>query len=117
MEASSNTNASQGGTAQTMLDAIILTKDISESGINVFKTDRFTVQQFSYRCGRSRTSSGIPYGPTTPSYLDFTVRVTAKEQGKVFFERAGLNKPFRYSLLFNAAFDTKGRCMICQKMV
>ena len=89
----------------TMLSAIILTKDISDDSITVYQSDKLTLQHFSYQCSRKRTASGIPYGPTVPSYLDFTVRVTEKEQGKAFYERAGLGQPFRYSFLFDAVFE------------
>lgn len=89
------------------LKALILTKDISEQGIVVRQPDCLTLQHFNYQCSRRRTDDGIPYGPTVPSYIDFTVRVTDKAQGKAFFERVGLNKSFRYSFLFNASFASK----------
>lgn len=88
------------------LNALILSKDISE-GIVVGRDDGITVQDFSYKCSRRRTDAGIPYGPTVPSYLDFTIRVAAAESEKVFFERSGLNKSFRYTFLFNAKFNGK----------
>lgn len=91
----------------TLYKALILTKDITENKIVVKQADGLTLQHFSYQCGRKRTASGVPYGPTVPSYLDFTIRVSAKGQGKVYFERAGLNMPFRYTFLFNATFDSK----------
>ena len=100
--ASSNTQEA------TLFKALILTKDITEDKVVVKQADCLTLQHFSYQCGRKRTSSGIPYGPTTPSFLDFTIRVTAKGQGKVYFERAGLNMPFKYTFLFDAKFDTTG---------
>ena len=99
-------SAQVGNTQPTLLKALILTKDITESKVVVKQADCLTLQHFSYQCGRKRTASGIPYGPTVPSYLNFTIRITDKEQEKGFLERAGLNEPFRYSFLFNATFDT-----------
>lgn len=89
------------------LNALLVTDDISEQGVNVWKDNCFTVQHFGYQCSRKRTETGHPYGPTVPSYLDFTVKVEDKADGKVFYERMKSYKPFPYSFLFNANFDTR----------
>lgn len=87
------------------LKAMLVTEDITESGVNVRQENCFTVQHFSYECSRRRNSAGEPYGPTVPSFLTFTVKVASDNNGKVFFDRIIGSETFRYSFLFNASFN------------
>ena len=96
------------------LKALLVTEDITEQGINVLQDNGFTVQHFRYECRRNRNAAGHPYGPTLPAYLDFTVRVSSGEAGKVFFERLRANETFPYSFLFNANFNGMRRLSECQ---
>ena len=87
------------------LKALLVVDDITEQGVSVMQENCFTVQHFSYACSRRRNQAGVPYGPTVPSYLDFTVKVTSDNNGKVFMDRMRQNKTFPYSFLFNARFN------------
>ena len=87
------------------IKALLITEDISEQGVSVWQSNCYTVQQFAYECCRKRNASGTPYGPTTPSYLDFSVRIASLDCGKVFFERMNASRSFPYSFLFNASFN------------
>lgn len=94
------------GTILNQLKALLVLEDITEQGLDVRQNNSFTVQHFSYTCCRRRNDSGIPYGPTLPAYLDFTVKVVSGNNGKAFFERMQTNETFPYSFLFNANFTT-----------
>lgn len=102
------------GTISNQLKALLVTENIAEQGINVWQQNSFTVQHFSYECQRRRNDSGVPYGPTLPAYLDFTVRVSSDNNGKVFFERMRINETFPYSFLFNASFNDMRRLSECE---
>ena len=92
------------------LKALLVTEDIMEQSASSFTHgDCLTVQHFSYQCLRKRDSSGVPYGPTAPSYLDFTVKISSGESAKVFFRRMQQYEAFSYSFLFNASFNDKRR--------
>lgn len=91
------------------LKAVLVMEDISEQGVSVWHGNCFTVQHFSYECSRGRDHGGIPYGATLPFFLDFTVRVSSGNNGKLFFKRMGLDETFPYSFLFNAVFGANGR--------
>lgn len=94
------------GTILNQVKMLLVLEAITEQGIDVRQNNSFTVQHFSYTCCRRRNDSGIPYGPTLPAYLDFTVKVVSGNNGKVFFERMQTNETFPYSFLFNASFTT-----------
>ena len=102
------------GTISNQLKALLVVENIAEQGINVWQNNSFTVQHFSYECRRRRNDSGKPYGQTLPAYLDFTVRVSSGESGKVFFDRMRTNETFPYSFLFNASFNSMRRLSECE---
>lgn len=91
------------------LKAMLVMEDVSEQGVSVWQGNCFTVQHFAYECCRDRNVGGIPYGATLPFFLDFTVRVSSGNNGKLFFKRMGLDETFPYSFLFNAVFGENGR--------
>lgn len=93
------------GTILNQVKMLLVLEDIAEQGLDVRQNNSFTVQHFSYTCCRRRNDSGIPYGPTLPAYLDFTVKVVSDNNGKVFLERMQTNETFPYSFLFNASFN------------
>ena len=96
------------------LKALLVMNDITEEGVSVWQNNCFTVQHFSYNCNRQRNDLGIPYGPTLPSYLDFTVRIADNDSAKLFFERMGISSTFPYSFLFNANFSGQRRLSDCE---
>ena len=96
------------------LKALLVLDDITDEGVSVWQNNCFTVQHFSYQCNRQRNEAGVPYGPTLPSYLDFTVRVSENDSAKLLFERIGISKTFPYSFLFNASFSTQRRLSDCE---
>lgn len=102
------------GLVQKHLKAMLVAENIAEKGVNVMQSNCFTVQHFSYVCRRSRNDSGLPYGPTNTSYMDFTVRVASEDSGKMFFEHMKANETFSYSFLFNASFNGLRRLSECQ---
>lgn len=88
--------------------------DISEQDVNVSQNNGYTVQHFSYELSRDRDSKGVPFGETSPSFLDFTVRIATKDSAKVFFERMSITETFPYSFLFNASFNGVRRLSDCE---
>lgn len=93
------------GTILNQVKMLLVLEDITEQGLDVRQNNSFAVQHFNYTCCRRRNDSGIPYGPTLPAYLDFTVKVVSGNNGKVFFERMQTNETFPFSFLFNASFN------------
>ena len=102
------------GTISNQLKALLVVDDITEQGVTVWQYNGFTVQHFRYECCRRRNESGLPYGPTLPAYLDFTVRIASEDSGKVFYERMRTNETFPYSFLFNASFNTRRQLSECE---
>ena len=96
------------------LKALLVLEDITEGGVSVWQNNCFTVQHFSYACERKRNAAGIPFGPTQPSYLYFTVRISSDESAKEFLERLASRDPYPYSFLFNASFSDKRRLAQCE---
>lgn len=96
------------------LKAMLVMDDITEQGVSIVQNGSFTVQHFSYGCTRKRDQAGVPVGPTLPSYLDFSVRVTAGDSAKLFFERMYSQEAFPFSFLFNANFNENRRLTDCQ---
>ena len=88
-------------------------EDISEQDVNVSQNNGYTVQHFSYGFSRDSTSQGVPYGETSPSFLDFTVRIASGDSARVFFERMCIPDTFPYSFLFNASFNSVRRLSDC----
>ena len=91
------------------LKAVLYPDNIREVGENVEKRLCQTIQHFSYKCQRSRNDAGIPYGSTTPTELQFTVKLETPDDSKVFYQRIQQNELFDYTFLFNATFDHRDR--------
>ena len=96
------------------LKAMLVVEDIMEQGVSVWQGNCFTVQHFSYTCSRRRNDAGVPYGPTVPSFLDFTVKVASDNNGRVFVDRMRKDETFPYSFLFNASFNEKQHFSECE---
>ncbi len=95
------------------LKALLVTADMTEQGVNIWQTNCFTVQHFSYFCNRARNLDGKPYGPTVPAYLDFTVRISAGDSCRIFYERLLVRTAFPFSFLFNASFNEMRKLSAC----
>ena len=91
------------------LKAILVLEDITEEGVSVPQSNCFTVQHFHYRVERPRDADGVPFGTDQPAYLEFTVRISADDSGKTFFERMVSPENHPYSFLFNATFNAARR--------
>jgi hypothetical protein len=100
------------------LKALLVTEDIrvesfgfreytSRSFKRVQKENTFTLQHYSYKCGRTRNEYGRPYGGTTPSLLHLTVRVADEQSCRVFYQQLQSEEVTVYSILFNASFDER----------
>ena len=95
------------------LKALLVTADMTEQGVNIWQNNCFTVQQFSYQCSRDRSGDGVPYGSTVSSFLDFTVRISAGDSCRIFYDRLGQMEPFPFSFLFNASFNEMRKLSTC----
>ncbi len=87
------------------LKAVLYPENLQEVGNNVEKRLCQTIQHFSYKCQRSRNDAGFPYGETTPTELQFTIRLGAPDDGKVFYQQMQRNELFDHTFIFNASFD------------
>lgn len=96
------------------LKALLVMEDVTEEGVNVWQNSSFTVQHFSYQCRYQRNDAGMPYGPTLPSFLDFTVKISSNESAQQLFERMSMSESFPYSFLFNASFNANRRLAECE---
>lgn|GEM_PF-659635 len=95
--------------AKPELKAILLLQDVLIGGGDIPIKSALTVQHFAYKCERHRASRGNPYGPTTQSFLDFSVKVATKNTAKALLERMNDPETFAYSFLFNTTFGTDGK--------
>lgn len=91
------------------LKAVLYPENLMEVEENLEKRLCQTIQHFSYKCQRSRNDAGIPYGNTTPTELQFTVRLETPDDSKVFYQRMQQNELFDHTFLFNATFDQRDR--------
>ena len=91
------------------LKAVLYPENLQEVGNNVEKRLCQTIQHFSYKCQRSRNDAGFPYGETTPTELQFTIRLGAPDDGKVFYQQLQRNELFDHTFIFNASFDQTDR--------
>lgn len=91
------------------LKAVLFPENFQEVGENVEKRLCKIVQHFSYKCQRSRNDAGIPYGNTTPTELQFTIKLESPDDSKVFYQQLQQNELFNHSFVFNATFDQRDR--------
>lgn len=87
------------------LKAVLYPDNILEVGQNVEKRLCQTIQHFSYKCQRSRNEAGFPYGGTTPTELQFTVRLESTDGSKLFYQQMQRNEIFSYTFIFNATYN------------
>lgn len=78
----------------------ILTEDVC----GIHKDKCFTVLHFNYECCKERDKAGFPYGKTTSTFLDFTLRLMSPEDGKMFYQQMHRNEPCDYTFMFNVKF-------------
>ena len=96
------------------MTVIVVTDDINESGITIWKDNCYTVQHLSYKCSRDRNALGVPYGPNLPSLLKFTLKMEASDAGKTFYQRMQTREACPFSFLFNASFTARGSFSRCE---
>lgn len=87
------------------LKAMLYTDDVrllDERRLRIPCDRCFTVLHFSYECKRERNKSGYPFGNTTSTILDFTIRLMSPEDGKPFYHQMQQNEPEFFTFLFNA---------------
>ena len=91
------------------LKAVLFPGAMQDGGNNVQREKCSTVQQFVYRCERSRSDAGYPYGPSNPMVMNFTVRLVKPEEGFIYHQRLMENEPADYTFLFNATYNDQQR--------
>lgn len=91
------------------LKAVLFPESLMEVEENVERRLCRTIQHFSYKCQRSRNDAGLPYGNTTPTELQFTIKLESPDDGKVFYQQMQRNELFDHTFLFNATFDQHDR--------
>lgn len=87
------------------LKAVLYPDNFQEVGENVEKRLCQTIQHFSYKCQRSRNEAGFPYGGTTPTELQFTVRLESTDSSRLFYQQMQCNELFSYTFIFNATYN------------
>ena len=88
------------------LKAVLYPDSILENGRNIERKVCKTIQHFAYKCQRSRNDAGFPYGDTTPTEMQFTIRLGNPDDGKVFYQRMQSNELFDHTFMFNATFGS-----------
>ncbi len=79
--------------------------DMSDIKQSIYQSQCLPVQQFHYKCERSRNNNGKAFGPTVSVLMDFSVRVVKADAGRTFYERMSNNQPAAYTFIFNAKFN------------
>ncbi len=87
------------------LNVILYLEDMSDIKQSIYKSQCLTIQQFHYKCERSRDMNGKIFGPTVSVLMEFTVRAINADAGKAFYERLINNNPAPYTFIFNAKFN------------
>ena len=82
---------------------------MDEAIINITSYHCFTVQHFAYKASRSRNKSGIPFGPTNTTLMEFTLKLLNPADSKLFYERLVSNNTYACTFLFNATFNEMKR--------
>lgn len=67
----------------------------------------FTILHFNYECSRERDKTGFPFGDTTTTILEFTVRLLRPEDGKLFYQQMQRNEPGDFTFLFNVDMQNR----------
>ena len=68
----------------------------------------FNIISYSFQCSRSLNDLGLPYGPTLPSILEFTLKAGKAEKLKPFYEQLSSPKTSTYNFLFDPTFRVIG---------
>ena len=96
------------------MSVIVVTDDITESGITIWKDNCYTLQHLSYKCSRDRNALGVPYGPNLPSILEFSVKMESSQAGKAFYQRMQTRESCPFSFLYSASFTARGSFSKCE---
>ncbi|MBQ8989688.1 MAG: hypothetical protein IJ067_08350 [Prevotella sp.] len=91
------------------LKAALFLGNLEDGKLNVTKDLCFTVQHFDYRVERNRDKAGMPYGQHLTTILNYTVKLTAPEDSRVYYRLLTEDHPQAYSFLFNATYSQVGR--------
>jgi len=91
------------------LKAVLFSDNILDIPQGVLKEHCMTVQHFDYHCELKRNASHKVYGSTDAVELNFTVRINAPEQAKVFFQRMVESGHYYFSFIFNATYNAFDR--------
>ena len=87
------------------LNAVLYPGNLKENGWYAEKANCPVIQNFSYKCQRSRNDAGMLYGNTIPSELKFTIRLGKPEDSKLFYQQLTQNELSDHTFIFNATFD------------
>ena len=87
------------------LNAVLYPGNLKENGWYTEKANCPVIQNFSYKCQRSRNDAGKLYGSTIPSELKFTIRLGKSEDSKTFYQQLTQNELSDHTFIFNATFD------------
>jgi hypothetical protein len=79
--------------------------DLTDRSVRIEKRKCFTLQDYTYDCHRSLDKSGVPFGNTVPSILQFTIRIPNPDDCKEFYKQIKSNDGLTCSFIFNAGFD------------
>lgn len=64
----------------------------------------FNIISYSFQCSRSLNDLGLPYGPTLPSILEFTLKAGKAEKLKPFYMYLSSPMTSTYNFLFDPTF-------------
>lgn len=87
------------------MSTYLYTEDLPDILESVTIDKCFNIISFSFQCSRSLNDLGLPYGPTLPSTLEFTLKSSKSERLKPFYEKLSSAMTSSYCFLFDPTFE------------
>ncbi len=91
------------------LKAVVYADNVLDNPVGVLRDHCITVQHFDYSCVLKRNDSHRVYGSSEGVTLNFTIRINAPEQARVFYRRLLESGHYMFSFLFNATYNAFDR--------
>lgn len=95
------------GAVMPAIKGMMVTADMMNNKESVTAINSAALQYFHYECKRQRGDNGYPFGATLASCLDFVLKVSSSDTGRVFYENLSVNEPMVLSILFDSSFTGK----------
>lgn len=91
------------------IKALAFYGDLTSANAKLHRDEAVTLQNYYYRCVRSRNALGFPYGNPHSMQVEFTVRNFSVSWEKNLLEIMKSNETHSFSFIFNGVFNESRR--------